>query len=84
MIGNHLDNCLLVARSMLRELIPVIFVNRNTMAAFTRRRFMDKKRYAVSYYTTRLKAGQSETNVWVINAIDKREGKKWQTRRLSG
>lgn len=36
---------------------------------------MDKKRYAVSYYTTRLKAGQSETTVWVINAIDKREGK---------
>lgn len=28
MIGNHLDNCLLMARSMLRELIPVIFVNR--------------------------------------------------------
>lgn len=37
---------------------------------------MDKKRYAVSYYTTRLKARQSETNVWVINAIDKREGKQ--------
>lgn len=73
MIGNHLDNCLLMARSMLRELIPVIFVNRTQWQLFIRRRFMDKKRSAVSYYTARLKTGQSEANVWVINAIDKRE-----------
>lgn len=72
-----------MARSMLRELIPVIFVNRTQWQLFIRRRFMDKKRSAVSYYTARLKTGQSEANVWVINAIDKRE-KKWQTRRISG
>lgn len=84
MIGNHLDNCLLMARSMLRELIPVIFVNRIQWQPLPGAALWTKKRYAVSYYTTRLKAGQSETTVWVINAIDKREGKKWQTRRISG